>query len=1069
MMGRRAILIVAAAMLAVVVPRVTHAADLRPEMLDHTPMPCADAQDLPEPVRAMSLPQGAFDRLTEVFASTDGPVRSVQIAWLSGDRYLWRVELAQALAGDQIVSIYIDADGDPTTGRSDANGADVMLQMGPDFQRASEWMADGTPGAARRLRSALDGAVVWLSYDHPLGSGEREEACRFWVNVPGGGINPIEAVVPGDGPQPLGDGALDVQIRTDRREGDVLSAVLEITNPGDADRWIDLRLPFALPFEGAFQWFDSFHFTPHEIGIAPIGYHGTSAVLPLTCAWDGEIGIALAFNPLDWYTELHSGIRPVAGGGHELTIGTRLAIAPGETERFEVLAFPFDGGLGWRGAFEAYWAMFPELYDRPRDIDPRFHQASAGGLYRSWNDPTDERFASDLIRRMHGHWEWGYAPAPRPGEWAVSELSVGEWTRSRGEVKKSLSAQGLPEVRAHIHQWVRTNAELADVAVAYYMHLKNIEKGLMEQYWSDSYFRSEPIEYHGYYQQVPCWFAYPWADSYGDYIRDAIPSIARDFEPAGIAFDSVFGFIPHWGPSADRSPGTTFDNGLAFVGEGIGFAQQMDVVRRQHTGGYRTAMVTNLKLPTLSADAVRTDCALLEFHPMSRPSYRERMLRLRMLSGRIGWNWWNTYNPKLYSWIPWDRLGAQQTIDAFRRLRDDVLIHSLYYGGYPNARFAVGIPKLMRALPMLIEVADLGWEPVVGAEPIGGELLMSRFGEGLGMVLGVGNQTYEPIEDAIVIDTEHVASGDDLVFMQWDGAETVTEFADGTRLNASVPPRDVRACRAVMTMPRGSALRAAVVADLHECEPSSMTIELQCAQAARVPVSLWLPTDGVLTAITVNAEPLVFAVTDYGQRPAVQADLEAGHNVISVTWQPRVALQGDRDALLNFPFVADGTPNCNVVAAGDTRDLAFRVQEYFREYHRWAVDEPRTVRLPIVTPEQSPDGRRIVIGLLDDLPAGVRGELVNASAAFGVQGDVVYATAHTREMLAQAVDALLFTLDERYEYWGRFFPTQNFFDGDPSDSPAALQQAGMAGKTLTGDDTGSLRDIMELPDLIVWP
>ncbi len=1061
-------LVFATAVLAFLVAGATHAADLRPEMRDHTPAPYADPADLPEALRDMYLPQGALDRLTEVFASEDGPVRSVQIAWLSGDRYLWRVELAQPLADDQTMNVYIDADRNPATGRSDASGADIMLQASLGGDRRYEWMADGVGASARGLRSAIDGAVVWLSYDHALAPAEGGAACTFWIGVPGGGTDQIEALVPGTGPRPLAKGALDVRLQADDAEGDEMLASIEITNPGDSDRWIDLQFPLALPCEGEFQWFDGFNFTPHTIGVAPIQYHGTSAVLPLTCAWDGETGIALALNPLDWYTELHSTVRPAADGGHEITIGTRLAIAPGETERFTVLAFPFDGRLGWRGAFEAYWAMFPELYDRPRDIDPRFHMASAGGLYRSWTDPTDDDFASDLIRRMHGHWEWGYAPAPRPGEWAVSELSVGEWTRSRGEVKKSLSAESLPEVRERVHQWVRTDAELADVAVAYYMHLKNIEKGLMEQYWSDSYFQNQPVEYHGYYQQVPCWFAYPWADSYGDYIRDAIPGIVENFEPAGIGFDSVFGFIPHWGPSADRSPGTTFDNGLAFVGEGIGFAKQMDVVRGQHTGGYRTAMVTNLKLPTISADAVRTDCALLEHHPMNNPSYRERFLRLRMLSGRIGWNWWHTYNPDLYSWIPWERLNRQQTIDAFRRLRDDVLIHSLYYGGYPNARFAVGVPRLMRALPMLIEIADLGWEPVIGAEPAGGELLISRFGTGLGMALGVGNQTYEPIEDTVVVDREHTAQGQDAVFMEWDGAETVTDSADGPRLSVAVPPRDVRAFRAVMIMPAGTVERATASADLHDYEPSSMTIELECGAAAQPWVTLWLPQGTMLTGATLNGAQLVCVQTNR-EPPRARLDLQEGANVLTVSWEPSVALQGDRAALLNFPFVADGAPNCNVVAAGDTRDLAFRVQEYFREYYRRAVDEPQTVRLPIVTPEQAPDGRRVVVALLDDLPADLQVDLGDSAAAFGCSGDVVYATATTPESLAQAVEGLLFTLDERYEYWGPYFPTQNFFDGDPANSPQALQEAGMAGKTLTGDDTGSLGEVIELPDLIVWP
>ena len=92
----------------------------------------------------------------------------------------------------------------------------------------------------------------------------------------------------------------------------------------------------------------------------------------------------------------------------------------------------------------------------------------------------------------------------------------------------------------------------------------------------------------------------------------------------------------------------------------------------------------------------------------------------------------------------------------------------------------------------------------------------------------------------------------------------------------------------------------------------------------------------------------------------------------------------------------------------------------------------------------------------------------DAHGCFGTAGDVVYATAKTPETLEKAVEGLLFTLDERYEWWGPFYPTQHFFRGDPAKSPKALQEAGMAGKVLTGEDTGSLREVTELPDLIEW-
>ncbi len=1052
--------------------------DITPIVIDHTP--AASAENVPEALADLALPEGTLDRLTEVHSADEG-VRSVQVAWLSGDRYLWRVQLPEPLADNQRINLYLDADANAQTGREDASGAEILAQWGPDYTRNTEWMADDMSTRDRGLRTAVDGATLWATIDCEMAIRHGQARFSFWITSSVGNTDTIEATIPAEGPQPVrfaageevGPGGLRLNVEGPGEGGDGFATRVTITNTGDRERWIDLSVPYTLNMDGPVRWFDAFHFTPHEVGEHALKQHGISAVLPLTAAWDGQTGIAMAFDPMDWYSEAHASIR-ATDGGHEMRIGSRLALIPGESHTFTVNVLPYDGSTGWRGAFDAYWAIFPEVYERAEDIDPRFHQASAGGLYRSWSDPADEEFAIDLIRRIRGKWEWGYAPAPRPGEWAVTDRSIGNWTR-RGDVTKSATAESLEESRDRIRGWVHETAKTSDVAVAYYMHLKNVEKGLMERYWSDSYFRNEPIEYIGYYAGVPCWFAYPMANGYGEYMEEAIPMIAERFEPAGMAFDSVFGFIPHWGPSADRSPGTTFENGRAFVGEGIGFAHQMDVVRSQRTMGHRTAMVTNLKLPTLSADAVRTDSALLEFHPMNNPTYRERILRLRMLSGQIMFSWWHRYDPKYYDWIPWDELNQQQTIDAFQRLRDDILIHSLYYGATPCGRFAVGVPKIVDAIPMLVEISARGWQPVIGAEPSGADLLISRYGDGLGMGLGVGNQTYEQQAGWVVLDEYLVSDGEHYAFAAWGDEPTRTDLYPGTpNIGVSVPPRDVKALRAVVSLPRDHVAKAFVsgtnalpVEQWRKHVEGWWQIGLGGVRpAGPMEIAIWLPEHAAAATALVGGDAVACERDGSTLRLTVTPENESVE--LKVIWRPKVALQGDREALLDYAFVADGKPNCNIVAGDGGGDLAFRVQEYFREYYRWAVDEPQTVRLPIVSPEQTPDGRRVVVGLLDNMPDDLQIDPGNADAVFGVTGDVVFATARTPEMLEKAVEGLLFTLDERYWWYGPFYPTQHFFRGDPSNSPQALQDAGMAGTLLTGEDTGSLREVTDLPDLIEW-
>jgi len=826
---------------------------------------------------------------------------------------------------------------------------------------------------------------------------------------------------------------------------------------------VDLQFALPIDFAGDWKLFDAFNFTPHESPVADTIYSGISAMLPLTCAWDGNTGIAIALDPWNRFGELHAGAR--IGDAQHLLLGSRIAISPGETDELDFVIFTFDGDLGWRGAFSRFWQLFPDAYDRSPDIDPRFHMASAGGAYWSFTDPEKEEFAPDLIRRMHTGWAWGYAPAPRPGEWAVSEKSVGEWTRSRGTVKKSLSAESLPAMVESVRE--RADGDKADTAVAYYMHVKYVEQGLVNQYFPDAHTNDEPTEYYGYYQFVPCFQVYPWANSYGDYMTEALPSIADRFAPAGMAFDSVFGFIPEFGKAALATPATTFENGRYFVCEGIGWSMLQDIIREQNTRGYRTAMVTNLKLPTTSSNAVRTDSALIEHGPTENGIYLERFLRLRMLSGRIAFAWWHSMEPKNYkSWYNWDDLTAPQKLDMLRRIRDDLLLHSMYYGAMPNGRYMSGMPKLIKAVPMMDDMMDLGWEPVLAAEPAAGVLRVTRYGSDLGMCFGLGNQTYEPITDDLVIDLPRLAD-DALAYMEYAGAPTATTFAGSVaRATVTVAPRNIAATRAVLALPPGTASAVRAEGHLPAYADGRLTLTVTCPAATDADLRAWTPPGVRNIAVTLAGAPIACNAADGAI--SFRASLQAGENALQVAWSPAIEAR-DTAALLDYAFVTDERPNCNIVASQSVRTSAIRVQHFFREYYRWAVADGQNIKLPMLTPDQNTGGRRVFVGLASELPAGLDVQLGDAPAAFGVSGDTVYAVAANADNLDATVRGLLATLDEKYVYWGATSVARYFFRGTPEDELPVLVEAGMALTGLTGEDTGSLPDIDHLPKLPYYP
>lgn len=1043
---------------------------------EHTPAPPAAPESLPEALRGLYLPEKALEGLVEVAVPANAPITSLKVAWLGGDRYLWQVELPRPLAGRQTVILNLDTDSKEDTGSRDrVPGTELALTLGAEGVSTSGYMGDGTTITPRRIHSSISDSTYAVTTDAPLG--RDGDGVAATVRVTTGSAAPVvlQVKLPHGGPglvalgkakasgggwtRQSADGSLSVTETLKPQRG-WIGWQVTVRNNSPQRRWLDLRLGAPLQFAGQWRSFDGFNLTAHETPQADLHYSGISAMLPLTAAW-GEQGLAVALDPWSVYSELHSTVS--AADRQALSLGGRIVVEPGGEQTLDFVLFGFPGSQGWRGAMSQYWRLFPEAFNRAADIDPRFHMVSTAGLYWSTNDPADPAYSPDLIRRLHAGWEWGYAPAPRPGEWAVSELSVGEWTRSRGTVKKSLSAEELPEVQERLRQ--RLQSGIADTAVAYYMHLKCVEQGLVKQHFPDSLMDTYgPVEYVGYYAQVPCLQLYPWGNSYGKYLQQAIPSVARRFAPSGFGFDSVFGLIPHHGNGMLETPGRSFENGRLFVAEGCGFAQQMDVVREQHTVGYRTGMVTNLKLPTLMCDAVRTDSALLEFHPFNNPSYVERNQRLRLMAGRKMISWWHTYDPKQFAWLGWDKLTPEQTLDAFRRLRDDLLLNSMYMGATPNARFSVGVPKLVKALPMLLEVSEPGWDPLVAARTAkGAPLLLSRFGSGAGMCLGVGNQDYEPYTDDVVVD-QLAAGNASMVFADLSPQSPVStryEVHYARIAGVTVAPRNVRAYRAVASAPIGSLTGAEAVWAGERGQPWELKLSLTPLKAGKTAIRVWLPKGHVRPEVTLAGRK----VSCRGGQGFVEAEvaLAQGKNEIVVRAEPLLQLTSSKQALLDFPFVRDGRPNVEIVAPEDLQPHAQRLVQYFKEYYAHAVDEPIEVVLPVVSPAQAKADKQIVL----NITKYIRAPEGPPTGRYGVEGDKLVVSADNPEVLHETIKQMLYTLDEKYVYWGPLSIAGYYF-GDPAKEAPEAIRAGIAGKLLEGEDTGSLPNRDRLPRIPVY-
>ncbi|NLO07377.1 MAG: hypothetical protein GX131_16230, partial [candidate division WS1 bacterium] len=110
-----------------------------------------------------------------------GPdIVDVDVANVAQDRWLFRISFAEdyVCEGNTLI-LYLDVDGDETTGRQDANiGTDLMYQQGGGAFGVSE----KTPGLHKPpLRMLAYGNAVYVCTDLPLAEGELPGQLRFAV------------------------------------------------------------------------------------------------------------------------------------------------------------------------------------------------------------------------------------------------------------------------------------------------------------------------------------------------------------------------------------------------------------------------------------------------------------------------------------------------------------------------------------------------------------------------------------------------------------------------------------------------------------------------------------------------------------------------------------------------------------------------------------------------------------------------------------------------------------------------------------------------------------------------
>ena len=798
-------------------------------------------------------------------------------------------------------------------------------------------------------------------------------------------------------------------------KGVVTLWTVELTDLSGHDRWLEVALAGRPALKGPARYFSGVGETDLS---EPYETPEYQQPLPLAALWSGAGGLAIGLEPHETVSYVHHTAR---AEGLEMALQVRLVVEAGKARSLTFVSLPLSGKWGFFEALERYYDLAPDVYEPDPARDPRLFGASA--MYAAWQAEPGPNW-KELCRRNFATWDWCYAPFKRTGD-IVGRPEFWDYTPARPEYKR-----GMPfETREKFLAWRKerfSGGERGGVAMLCYVPAQVwCEERLARERYPDAITKdpNTVCVYNtpwctGWDNEVR---VLPWNTSFGEQSKRDLADVARDLDLAGYAFDTAEGVSRYFGPRVKEFPERAWDPKLGeYVREAVATTALMRAVNTlRNSSGRSVGVVGNLDHPYYLV-ARGVDAGLHEANAWEGGRGRGDFARYAM--GRKPIAWWDGYG--LHELLQWERITADEVVDATLGASDFTLLESFRIGYLPTVDFTRGIMSAAAALPALTECVRAGWHPVSGATAEGVSFI-TRYGRGLQTRLAMGNETLSPARPTIKADCRWLGEGS-FVFATREGQPLENTFAAGeTRVaGVEVPAHKVGVLRAwagiTPALGSGSA-RVAVAADLN-----APTLTLTCARPLPEgsSVSVPLPAGMLLRAATVDGRPARQSEirNPKSEIPSVSVPAGKGRQVVFAFVSTRYAL--GRQDLESFPFAGEGRPAATLVlrpgASEEEQVAAERLAEYFRYYFAGAPDQPVQVTLPIRRGAEGVSGPLVVLDgaggafartLVPSLPKGAGPTVARAGNRLAL---VAPEPASCRDALLDVLRAL----DRKYAYPG---------------------------------------------------
>lgn len=802
-----------------------------------------------------------------------------------------------------------------------------------------------------------------------------------------------------------------------KAEGKWVFGEVTITNRGPGQRKLELGLRLGTSL-AAEEFFDGERPLAATVAQSNERFAGR---FPLTTLSSPSACLAVGYLPDQWLSYLRHSFTP-GEATSTLETATRIVVDTGESETVNLLAGFFTTRWGYREALHWYYETFPGFFSPRPGVDPR--ASLNGGSYLAWTTSPKP----DLCRRMQVGWEWCYAPFKRTGD-VYGRPELWDYTPARPHSGDRL----LPIDQYHKVRKARFDAGKAcDVGMMCYIPSQIwCEEQLANSRYQDALITDSRVTIRfdkpwvtGPDNEVR---VFPYLTSFGKQSLLDMKAMVEENNLQGFAFDTANGGAKYFGPAVNQCPGRAWDDRGVYVDEGVAIAKLMDWCHEnKEAEGRPLSVVSNPGGLPCYLTPLRSDSAMLEADPMTVDGWTAQCLRNFL--GHKTMVFWETY--ELEEMLNYEGMTAAQMEDALRGLEDYTILACLQVASVPTPRICLGHRKLVRWLPLLMEIAQTGWQPVPAAT-CDGPFVMSRAGKGRRQFLMTGNRTAEAKVATIDADNSWFGAGAMLFAREGTDEPTTNEVRGGqTRVTAEIASRDALVLRSALQLnPAPEGLRASVSVNQGLAQ-TQLRIALQSATTVQVTAAL--PDWGRFSPTGLKIDGQVFRLVwdKEGWKTERPVTLTGAQECLVTLRSNCFAV--DQAAVDSFPWVDLPGKACGFAIEAAVADpqvayAAQRLADYFPYYYSAAVQPAVTLAPPQVSEKSATTKPRVALRVDPGLSQACQ---IRADAA----GLVI--TGRTGADVKQGVYNLLAVLDKRYEYAGGLTGT------------AAIKATGLAGKDI---------------------